>query len=123
MKIIDSRVIEVSPQIDGRRYVREAHTDESGTVHHVLWLAQPKQNTDEFLAQRAVMLEQSITQDMEREANILLGEKARATELLKLTDDVIQKILMVDSVELSVAKDELTEKQAYTDTEESASKG
>ena len=40
MPIVSSRIAEDSRQIDGRRWVREQHTDHVGVVHEIVYMAE-----------------------------------------------------------------------------------
>lgn len=46
MPIVSSRIAEDSRQIDGRRWVREHHTDQTGVVHEVVYMAEAAQVVD-----------------------------------------------------------------------------
>lgn len=46
MPIISSRIAEDARQIDGRRWVREQHTDQMGVVHEVVYMAEVGQVVD-----------------------------------------------------------------------------
>ena len=46
MPILSSRLAEDSRQIDGRRWVREQHTDQMGVIHEVVYMAEAKQTMD-----------------------------------------------------------------------------
>ena len=46
MPILSSRLAEDSRQIDGRRWVREQHTDHVGVVHEVVYMAEVGQVVD-----------------------------------------------------------------------------
>jgi hypothetical protein len=46
MPILSSRLAEDSRQIDGRRWVREQHTDHVGIVHEVVYMAEVGQAVD-----------------------------------------------------------------------------
>ena len=60
MPIISSRIAEDSRQIDGRRWVREQHTDHVGVVHEVVYMAEAGQVVD--LAASAARLETQLTE-------------------------------------------------------------
>jgi hypothetical protein len=60
---IESSTIESDlPQIDGRRWVAEVHTDHLGVEHRVTWMADAGQEADAFLAARAEQIEQQLAQ-------------------------------------------------------------
>jgi len=46
MPIVVSRLAEDSRQIDGRRWVREQHTDHVGVIHEVVYMAEVGQVVD-----------------------------------------------------------------------------
>jgi len=46
MPIVSSRLAEDSRQIDGRRWVREQHTDHVGVVHEVVYMVEAGQVVD-----------------------------------------------------------------------------
>ena len=46
MPIVSSRIAEDSRQIDGRRWVREQHTDHMGVVHEIVYMAELGQGVD-----------------------------------------------------------------------------
>ena len=60
MPIISSRIAEDSRQIDGRRWVREQHTDQMGVVHEIVYMAEAGQVVD--LAASAARLETQLTE-------------------------------------------------------------
>jgi len=49
-----STIASISPQIDGRRWVQEVHTDAQGTEHPVAYMAGEKDDLDAALAARAI---------------------------------------------------------------------
>jgi hypothetical protein len=53
MPIVSSQVVEDAPQIDGRRHVRERHTDDLGESFDVLYMAQAGDDANAPLAARA----------------------------------------------------------------------
>jgi len=60
MPIISSRIAEDSRQIDGRRWVREQHTDHVGVVHEIVYMAEVGQVVD--LAASATRLDVRLTE-------------------------------------------------------------
>ena len=58
MTIVSSAVIDDRAQIDGRRYITEAHTDHLGVVHSRLYLAPADYVPD--LAATAALIEASL---------------------------------------------------------------
>jgi len=60
MPIVSSRIAEDSRQIDGRRWVREQHTDQMGVVHEIVYMAEAGQVVD--LAASAARLETQLTE-------------------------------------------------------------
>ena len=51
--IVASEITERSTQVDGRVWVHEVHTDDSGASYTHDWLAQPTDNLDALLAEYA----------------------------------------------------------------------
>lgn len=69
MTIVSSTVIEDSPQIDGRRWITEAHTDHLGIVHRRgPYMAEAEQDVEAGLAANAALIEAQL-QEAEIEAN------------------------------------------------------
>ena len=69
MHIVASQITEDAPQADGRRYVREVHTDSGGTQHQFTYLANADFDANAALAARAVGLPNAILRAAEdREA-------------------------------------------------------
>jgi len=60
MPLLSSRIAEDSRQIDGRRWVREQHTDHVGAVHEIVYLAEAGQVVD--LAASATRLDAQLTE-------------------------------------------------------------
>jgi len=60
MPIISSHIAEDSRQIDGRRWVREQHTDQMGVVHEIVYMAEAGQVVD--LVASARRIEASLTE-------------------------------------------------------------
>lgn len=56
MSIVTSEIREDSTQADGRRHIREVHTDHVGVEHHFLWMADSGQDASAVLAARASAL-------------------------------------------------------------------
>lgn len=69
MTIVSSETVETSLQADGRRYVREHHTDHLGVVHPRTWLAGAADNLAAALATYATNLAEALKQQ-EIAANI-----------------------------------------------------
>ena len=69
MSIISSAITEDAVQADGRRYIREVHTDHVGQEHHFTWMAEAEQDADAVLSARAVWLPGYLEQQ-EIEANL-----------------------------------------------------
>ena len=70
MAIVSSEVMEDSVQVDGRRMIREKHTDDSGGEHFYSYMAESGTDEDAVLAARAAWLpdylaEQEILANME----------------------------------------------------------
>jgi hypothetical protein len=95
MPIKSSTIVEDSPQIDGRRYIREVHTDDVGVEHHVTYLAESKEDVEAILPIRVSQIDEQIAEKQVIEQALIVAEKERAVELLKLGDESIAKILMV----------------------------
>lgn len=60
MSIVSTSVIEEPVQKDGRRYVRERHTDELGEVHEVSYLAESGGNALTVAQGRAALIDNQI---------------------------------------------------------------
>ena len=60
MPIVSSRLAEDSRQIDGRRWVREQHTDHVGVVHEIVYMAEVGQVVD--LMASATRLDAQLTE-------------------------------------------------------------
>ena len=63
--IISFEIIADSTQIDGRRHIREQHTDSAGHVHEFCWMAEPEQDTAPILSARAAILPNQILRQIE----------------------------------------------------------
>lgn len=57
MTISSSVIASDSPQKDGRRYIREVHTDHTGYEHVVIYLCAANFNADAAMAARVALLE------------------------------------------------------------------
>ncbi|HYC65138.1 MAG TPA: hypothetical protein VEC14_10440 [Reyranellaceae bacterium] len=69
MPIVASEVIEDAPQIDGRRWIVEAHADHLGIVHRRgPYMAEAEQDVEAGLAAAAAQIEAQL-QDAEIAAN------------------------------------------------------
>lgn len=53
MSIVSSTIIEDAPQVDGRRAIRERHTDSHGIAHDVDYLAEADADVESILATHA----------------------------------------------------------------------
>ena len=75
MPIATSQIIEDHAQADGRRHVRERHTDQLGGVHEVAYMAEVGANTSTIMAARVASLDAQL-QSSELAANVseALGE-------------------------------------------------
>ncbi len=69
MSIETSEIVEDSIQIDGRRHIREVHTDHVGVEHHYVWMAEAGQDVDIVMSNRASRLPDHLAQQ-EIEANM-----------------------------------------------------
>jgi hypothetical protein len=67
--IVSSIIIEDSPQIDGRRWIRERHTDSLGVPHDRVYMAAAKFDTSTILTVDAASIDAQLTAD-EIAANI-----------------------------------------------------
>lgn len=76
--ITSSTYTEGPTQADGRRYVKETHTDDQGKTYEFEWLG--AQQADLVLAARATVLSSQITAQREAEA-LVLGTKIPWTKL------------------------------------------
>lgn len=70
MAIVNSQIVEDSPQADGRRHVRERHTDHVGGIWRVAYMAEESADVNATMAARVPVLE----------AQIKAGELERAIE-------------------------------------------
>jgi len=84
MTIVSSETVETSVQRDGRRYVREHHTDHLGVIHPRTWLAGAADNLAAALSAYAALLLE-ILRDREIAANIasILSDGSLATITLQ----------------------------------------
>lgn len=57
MPIVASVIVEDAPQMDGRRWVRERHTDHLGAAHDVLYLALAEADAEAIMAARVSAIE------------------------------------------------------------------
>jgi hypothetical protein len=73
MPIVSSVTEDVSPQKDGRRYVRERHTDHVGVDHVRIWLANADADLPAALAEYAAVLP-GMLRDAEIQKNIDLAK-------------------------------------------------
>lgn len=60
MPIVSSIIVEDHPQRDGRRAVREQHTDHNGQHHYAMYLAEPAANVSAMMTARAATLSDAI---------------------------------------------------------------
>ena len=65
MRIVSSQIVEDSPQIDGRRWVREVHTDDAGLMHEFAYLAEAASNVSAIMAARAADLPDQLLRSIE----------------------------------------------------------
>jgi hypothetical protein len=95
-RVIDSRIEHDRRQIDGRRYVHEAHEIDTGAVWSVVYLADAKADAEKIMLARVPGIEAALTAQAADAAEQRVKEKARAEELLKLADAALARVLMVD---------------------------
>lgn len=69
MSIVNSEIQEDAVQVDGRRYIREVHTDHVAVEHHFVWMAEMGQDTTPVMTVRAVWLPDYLA-EQEIEANM-----------------------------------------------------
>jgi hypothetical protein len=69
MAIVSSQIIEDRVQVDGRRSVRERHTDDLDSVHDVSYLAEAEANISTTMAARVAQIEASLL-EAEHQANL-----------------------------------------------------
>ena len=62
MPIVASEIIEDSAQADGRRYIRERHTDDLGVSHDVTYLAELGTDEEAVMASRVAQIEEQLRQ-------------------------------------------------------------
>lgn len=60
MSITNSTILEDRVQLDGRRHVRERHTDHLGTQHHVAYMAESGANATTTMTARVAQLESAL---------------------------------------------------------------
>jgi hypothetical protein len=63
--IAQSEIVEDAAQADGRRYIRERHTDSGGELHEFVYLADANQDASVVLANRAAGLADQILRTYE----------------------------------------------------------
>ena len=67
MAITSSIITENAVQVDGRRWIREKHTDHTGAQHFYSYIAHPGQDVDAILAARATALwEQLVEEELQK---------------------------------------------------------
>ena len=78
MSIASSLIVEDRAQVDGRRSVREHHTDHVGEVHAIAYLAESGADVSAALAPRAAQLEALLSdRDIQQNvARIMAGDYA-----------------------------------------------
>lgn len=69
MPITSSEIIEDRAQIDGRRSIRERHTDDLGAMHHVSYLAEAAADVSAAMTARVPQIEAALVES-EHEANL-----------------------------------------------------
>lgn len=67
MGIVNSEIISDSPQSDGRRHIRERHTESDGVFHDIVYMAEEGQNITSILPLRAIQIEASLMEKELRE--------------------------------------------------------
>ena len=77
MTIITSVIVDDMPQRDGRRFVRERHTDQYGVIQEVTYLAEALEDVAVAMASRVVMIEQQVINgELETNASLALSDLA-----------------------------------------------
>lgn len=66
--IISSEIVEDRIQIDGRRQIRERHTESDGLSHDVVYMAEADVDVDAEMSARVPVLETQLT-EAELQAN------------------------------------------------------
>ena len=74
MPIVSSRIAEDSRQIDGRRWVREQHTDHVGVVHEIVYIAEVGQTMDPVASAARIEAQLTEAEIAANEAEVLGGE-------------------------------------------------
>lgn len=69
MPIVASEIVEDAPQRDGRRWVRERHTDHLGAAHEFLYMAEAGTDAAAVMAARVPVIEAMLA-EAEIEANL-----------------------------------------------------
>lgn len=58
--ILKSEIIDDSPQHDGRRHIRERHTDHTGKTHDVFYTAEADADVATYMSERVGLLEDAL---------------------------------------------------------------
>ena len=74
MPIFSSRIAEDARQVDGRRWVREQHTDHVGVVHEVVYMAEVGQIVSLSTSATRINVQLTETEIAANEAEILGAE-------------------------------------------------
>ena len=98
MTIVASVIARDDVQADGRRQIREAHTDDGGTVHEVSYLAEAASDVEARLSASARRIEARLVQEAEEARR----EAVRNTAQLKFRT-------WIAGVDLKTATDMTTE--------------
>lgn len=69
MSIVSSVIADDSAQSDGRRHIREEHTDHLGAIHRIFWMATAGQDVSVRMAARVPEIEATL-QDREMVQNV-----------------------------------------------------
>lgn len=71
--IVSSEIIEDAEQCDSRRHIRERHSESDGVSHDFVWMAEPGENAEAGLADRASSLG-AYLMEQELEENVAEAE-------------------------------------------------
>ncbi len=63
MIVTSTKLVDAAAQIDGRKYVRESHTDTAGGVTVAIYLAEVGADYDAIMAARASLIEEQLAQE------------------------------------------------------------
>ena len=112
MTITSSEIVANDLQADGRRYIRERHTDDTGDTHDAYYLAKVGTDHNAVMLARVAGIEAQIAETEAQQAENILLESAQAKEeeylrsrtdaerktLFGLTDEEVAVVTATDEV-------------------------